>query len=1355
MNNRWKMNRMGFVNFWLYDEEVFSFADGKLLLRGQNGSGKSITTQSFIPFILDGDRTPSRLDPFGSSDRKMEYYFLGESGKDESTGYLFLEFKKEHSNQYRTIGIGQRAQRGKPMGFWGFLILGNHRIGQDLYLYKEVGSTKIPFGKQELKKAFGEKAVYADDPGTYKALVNKHIFGFPRLEQYDQFIRLLVKVRAPKLSKELKPTKVYEILNESLQTLTDEDLRPMADAMERMDGIQSNLEHLRKATDDARIIRTEYLRYNQFMLSRKAKAYLDSKQKSESVQEMLTEKKQSLETSRQKKLQDEHSAEAASRTLSCVKDEISAMGQNNLTVVTARLEDNRRELVKEKDLLDACNRYIADCQHRIDEFDREHHWIQKDVDGVLSELRKAQQNLSDYQSLLHLPAHASVETVLNTSISSRGQLQPPNLDEIAKTLKEWRQKIDAGLVVLREHQRISKEVDEAVRALEQCRQELDQADAALADAQKADEDARDNLIEAFHSCAARFQEMRLDDEMLASIESAIIAYQGHEMAGKIQKVTADSHDQLRTKLLDDILYQKNQMASISAKRKEALQEKDNILNQRELEPTRRQSTTLSREQLVRRGIPFTPFYRAVEFSPNLSENQCAMLEAQLQDAGLLDALVVAKEDREKFQRLFPELTDTLICVDTAGNSDFDDLIVNDELPVPLKEETACILRHIYKNDTKHSGLALDGSGAFRNGILLGQSRPETESRYVGQLARRRNRERLLLECEQRISQLDQELQLHQEQKAELERRSRCLEEEYHALPTAADLDCALQALRECEAKRERAHETWNAAQQKTDRLNAEKQRSLQRVLSACKLLPYSRTVEDYVEIQSNMEDYIDQWNEARSNMQSLGFLSGKAQAALDGIEREGEAIDQHDLTRKDYKSKLQRIEAAIKNDEDFLQRPEVRMQAQRLQELLTQQESLQDKISALGKSIAVCESEIQRLVGVIAACQTDLTEAILKEEELTKYFREELSLGLVLKQEDRSLEACAREAVNLLRAVDRERDVSGITSSLHNLYQKNNGSLSKYRTQFEDCFADAQEPQALRRREQIVAYMNGRKMYFEEFYTMLCSQVEETEELIRQKDRELFEDILSKTLSQQLTTRISESRQWIADMSDLMKQMDTSMAMTFSLEWRPNVSENTQQIDTAELEKLLMMDKDILPQEDIARLSTHFRSLINTQKEELEREDKSVNYMDLVRNALDYRTWFKFQMNFYRQQEGKKPLTNAAFNKFSGGEKAMAMYVPLFAAVNAQYQKAGKADHPRMLALDEAFAGVDDKNISSMFALLNQLDFDYILNSQALWGCYETVPGLRISELLRPNNADVVTVIHYTWNGKERVLDGL
>ncbi len=111
MNNRWKMNRIGFVNFWLYDEEDFEFEDGKLLLRGQNGSGKSITTQSFIPFVLDGDRTPSRLDPFGSSDRRMEYYF-GRRGQGGVYRLSVSGILERRYGEYRTIGIGRRQNAG-------------------------------------------------------------------------------------------------------------------------------------------------------------------------------------------------------------------------------------------------------------------------------------------------------------------------------------------------------------------------------------------------------------------------------------------------------------------------------------------------------------------------------------------------------------------------------------------------------------------------------------------------------------------------------------------------------------------------------------------------------------------------------------------------------------------------------------------------------------------------------------------------------------------------------------------------------------------------------------------------------------------------------------------------------------------------------------------------------------------------------------------------------------------------------------------------------------------------------------------------------------------------------------------
>ena len=99
----------------------------------------------------------------------------------------------------------------------------------------------------------------------------------------------------------------------------------------------------------------------------------------------------------------------------------------------------------------------------------------------------------------------------------------------------------------------------------------------------------------------------------------------------------------------------------------------------------------------------------------------------------------------------------------------------------------------------------------------------------------------------------------------------------------------------------------------------------------------------------------------------------------------------------------------------------------------------------------------------------------------------------------------------------------------------------------------------------------------------------------------------------------------------------------------------------------------------------------------------------------------------------------------------MSMYVPLFSAVVAKYQ-GGRADAPRLVSLDEAFAGVDNRNIRDMFRLMTEFSFDFIINSQVLWGDCDTLDALAIYQLIRPENAKFVTVIRYTWNGTVRQM---
>ena len=158
-------------------------------------------------------------------------------------------------------------------------------------------------------------------------------------------------------------------------------------------------------------------------------------------------------------------------------------------------------------------------------------------------------------------------------------------------------------------------------------------------------------------------------------------------------------------------------------------------------------------------------------------------------------------------------------------------------------------------------------------------------------------------------------------------------------------------------------------------------------------------------------------------------------------------------------------------------------------------------------------------------------------------------------------------------------------------------------------------------------------------------------------------------------------------------------------------AEGESQLDTEQLVRLLNKDRALLTREDSQRVSLHFRAKVKQARQEAVLQEQMTSYADLIRDVLDYRDWYEFHLLYQRDGDPRKELTDRAFNKFSGGEKAMAMYVPLFAAVSAQYQKGGP-QCPLLLALDEAFAGVDERNISAMFELVGVLDFDYIMNSR-------------------------------------------
>lgn len=912
---------------------------------------------------------------------------------------------------------------------------------------------------------------------------------------------------------------------------------------------------------------------------------------------------------------------------------------------------------------------------------------------------------------------------------------------------------------IRQYEEIAKQYDELACQLEQIRQQRILKEQELDAAQEQVVSSIDQWITELFNVRKTSGQWKPKEEVLKEVEEKIRQYQSVEDARTVQELLWADYERQRLKLVEVKSDRAHELKLQNEILELAKEELEQIQNQEELEPEREESTRRTRKALQENGITAVPFYKTVEFSGELEPAVCARLEAQLQRMGLLDALVVSSKDFERIRQACPQFLDTILYVKEKGDSCFSGLVVSEGLEGGLRETVDRILSNIYEKEGIGQGIYLGKDGSFCQGILAGKA-DKTEAEFVGLLARRRRKEEKIRHLLEQIREYTETVSGVEKEIEEISGQLEILQEEYQSLPGFWGIDGALAKEKECSLALQMIEVQCEQKEAQERSLVQQKNGQYQIMLQQCKPFPYMRTKEAYEEVSDAIEEYRRIWQEVREKLLQLGTERSNCRYKEEQIASDEQAMDDAFAEKRTYSIRVKECEIQIQQYEAYLNRPENVERANRLNEIKDKLKKLNEEYEQLHDELVRLDEKLKNLLESEPRQKEKLQRAISEETFLRNYFEEELSLKLVFERGNRTLSDCAKEAVGVIRESDKNRESGDMLNALYQVYQRHNGSLASYGTALEDCFGAvddipgaAETANVLRKRVRVASVWNGKKVYLEEFYGILKAAIDETELLIQKKDRELFEDILSQTISQQLTDRIEESRKWVLDMSKLMKEMDTSMGLSFSLDWKPRKAENDTELDTAELEQILLRDRTLLTMEDIEKVAAHFRSKIRTEKRRLEEDGGVINYMELVRDALDYRKWFAFQMFFRRGEDARKPLTNAAFNRFSGGEKAMAMYVPLFAAVNAQYQKAENKDHPRMIALDEAFAGVDDKNISSMFELVHKLDFDYIMNSQALWGCFETVKGLRIAELLRPQNSQTVSVIRYTWNGHERILD--
>jgi uncharacterized protein (TIGR02680 family) len=255
----------------------------------------------------------------------------------------------------------------------------------------------------------------------------------------------------------------------------------------------------------------------------------------------------------------------------------------------------------------------------------------------------------------------------------------------------------------------------------------------------------------------------------------------------------------------------------------------------------------------------------------------------------------------------------------------------------------------------------------------------------------------------------------------------------------------------------------------------------------------------------------------------------------------------------------------------------------------------------------------------------------------------------------------------------------------------------------------------------------------------LGTETEQRARLLSAREREILENHLLNEVAGTLHELITAAEAEVRKMNDELEARPTSTGMKLRMIWQ-QARDAPDGLDA--VRRKLRQTIDAWSSGDRAAVGAFLQQRIAAEHA----GNPAAGWTEALTAALDYRKWHEFAIQ--RLQDGHwRPATGPA----SGGERALAASVPLFAAASAHYKSAANPNAPRLIALDEAFAGVDDDSRAKCLGLLATFDMDVVMTSEREWGCYPQVPGLAICQLGRQDGVDAVLVTPWRWDGRERL----
>ncbi|MDT2830247.1 TIGR02680 family protein [Vagococcus carniphilus] len=1347
--SKWVINRVGLLNFWYYQKQIFQLADGKMLLRGSNGSGKSLTMQSLFPVLFDGDTRAHRLDSFGSRDRKMEDYLLGEKGvseRNEGIGYLFLEVKKENREEYLTVGIGMYATRGGKLTKWFFAIENNQRVGIDFELHEEHRKDEItPLTKQKLKNRLMSVGRLFENRQEYKNYVNERIFGFETIEQFDELISLLINLRSPKLSKEFNPSAIYSILRDSLPKLKEDELLNLSKTIEQLDGHHERLSDLKVEVKNLSKFSQDYKKWHKELVGQIAGKWLNYLEEKREVETSIsnTKKKhialeEELTKQRDKKIKTE-------QEISILSKKIDSLNSHEGIDLARRGEELREELVETVNTLlknqERHHRKSIDLREHQEQLERE----TQEWDHLKEYLEEFLIDNEQYVSYLNLDS-------LNKSYSQkmRTHIESSEFDYWKKEVKKWEEYVEEIIASLKELEKKRNYFRELDKKEGNLRQEIDLLDKDIRQWQQTRQNEIEKWKEAFSSWLERAPFQLSESIYFEILHRMDQLLEDDYREDYVLKPFREIYHQLIAEKEKEKLPLIQKVEDLTLIKQDNEEKIKNWENKKMPVIPKTEKREMNRQNMMEQTI-FLPFYQSVDFLEEIPLPMRDNIEGALLSSGILDSLIsneglTLSDDCQilpKPKFFVPTLMDYLQ--------------VSKEVPNELKGIIENILQSIVVDELDSEQPAIFSDGAYQIANLKGSMPSGYQASYIGAKSQERYRQEMIQQLKEANNKIDFQIK-------ELEEKVMRIKQSVQEITTYCETYPQGNNVGQAILEKARVEFRKNMLEEDRQKLT-EELRDLERQIKISESQLQTRTKQDQLKLSIEVYEEVSGYTKNyEKNLIDAYQVYIQIQSRQQTIKTLTQIVTRQLEEEQDYQQII--IDLSLKKEKQ-----EALIAENQQQQQLLNVEEVQRSLTEAKINLVETEKEKN--------CVIELIHEIDKEVILLENYLTDTTQELSTKQYiEKNWHALFEKEATRFEPIDVTLETYGNNikrpANLNKLQQVEKKMDDQYSYNISDNLT-GYTPELLRlsivelsredenRLGELISYNQFKYPQFTieeekcgtfDLLVRLKEQQLTLEDLLKKDEEQLFKHFILESVGNILRIRIQKAMERVEKMNQLLKEQKNSQGLNLSIKWKPTTKSSDQDLGTARLVQLLQKPVEILSDEDKIAISQHFQEKVKFAQDQVKSDenDESVLFQAITK-VLDYRDWFEFELKFKRANEGYdwQVLSDRRFNQFSGGEKAISMYLPLFIAVYSRYSDS-ESFCPKVITLDEAFAGIDDLNIAELFKACEQLGFNYVMNSQALFGDYPTVSSLMIYELLRPQNSSLVTAVNYLWNGQEKIL---